>query len=437
MKQLTCEMCGSTNLLKQDGVFVCQDCGTKYSVEEAKKMMVEGTVEVTGTVKVDSSSKLKNLYEIARRSRDDNNTEKAAQYYDMILQEDPMSWEASFYTTYYSAMQTNIAGIRSAAIKVSNCIDTVLKLIKDNVPEEKEQLSAVLEVNIRVMSIASMLYNAAESHYNGIDIGIRSKYTQEYVDRLRATRDLMYNMGNQIEKIWGGNEAFGAIAATAWKDGVAKHKKLLQHLGMKEFNLKDIDSYSQKIGKYDPKYLEKHDEEVKKRDKEAGTARIKAIDGQIATLSKGEGTKVTGGQKFCGVLSILFALYKLYNISNIIRWSAGDEDFALSPIIWITPVLLIACGVILMIGMKGPEPWRKVAGGVAIVWSADGFLGLLRYPDLPNLIQNGIPDLVLLICGIYLIRQKYDPEKVAADKKKVEELEKEKAELEKKLAELG
>ena len=38
MKQLTCEMCGSTDLLKQDGVFVCQSCGCKYSVEEAKKM---------------------------------------------------------------------------------------------------------------------------------------------------------------------------------------------------------------------------------------------------------------------------------------------------------------------------------------------------------------------------------------------------------------
>ena len=52
MKRLTCEMCGSTDLIKQDGVFVCQTCGCKYSIEEAKKMMVEGTVEVTGTVKL-------------------------------------------------------------------------------------------------------------------------------------------------------------------------------------------------------------------------------------------------------------------------------------------------------------------------------------------------------------------------------------------------
>ena len=41
MKQLTCEMCGSTDLIKQDGVFVCQTCGCKYSIEEAKKMLIE------------------------------------------------------------------------------------------------------------------------------------------------------------------------------------------------------------------------------------------------------------------------------------------------------------------------------------------------------------------------------------------------------------
>ena len=43
MKQLTCEMCGSTDLVKQDGVFVCQTCGCKYSVEEAKKMIQESS----------------------------------------------------------------------------------------------------------------------------------------------------------------------------------------------------------------------------------------------------------------------------------------------------------------------------------------------------------------------------------------------------------
>ena len=106
LKALTCEMCGSTDLIKQNGVFVCQSCGTKYSLEEAKKMMIAGTVNVAGTVKVDMSEKLKNLYTIARRAKDEDNSENAAKYYDLILQEDPESWEASFYLIYYKAIET-------------------------------------------------------------------------------------------------------------------------------------------------------------------------------------------------------------------------------------------------------------------------------------------------------------------------------------------
>lgn len=428
MKQLTCEMCGSTDLLKQDGVFVCQTCGTKYSVEEAKKMM-GGVVEVTGTVRVDTTSKLSNLYEIARRSRDDNNTEKAAQYYDMILQEDPMSWEASFYTTYYSAMQTNIAGISGAAIKVSNCIDTVLKLIRDNVPDDG-QLAAVMEVCVRVTTIASLLYNAATGHYEGINSEIRSKYTQEYVDRLCRTRDLMYNMGNQIERIWGGSEQFGAIAVTAWKDGISKHKKILWHLADKVGNENVINSYAKKIGKYEPKYLENHD-------KEAIPARIRDIDLQINKLKRGR-NKASGVNKFIGIIAIIYGLFRMYSLSTFLMYA--DETVHLAPTAFILPVLLIACGVVLCIGMKGSEPWRKALGGAALVWGAYSIFNIVT-SNIPlylyNILNNYGPVLILLLTGVQLIKQKFDPDKAAANERQLENLENEKADLEKKLADMG
>ena len=60
MKQLKCEMCGSNELIKQEGVFVCQSCGCKYSVEEAKKMMIEGTVTVQGEVKINREDEYEN-----------------------------------------------------------------------------------------------------------------------------------------------------------------------------------------------------------------------------------------------------------------------------------------------------------------------------------------------------------------------------------------
>ena len=80
MKQLMCEMCGGTDLVKQDGVFVCQTCGTKYSVEEAKKMMIEGTVEVAGTVKVDNTASVANYLMMAKNAYEADNKKEAETY---------------------------------------------------------------------------------------------------------------------------------------------------------------------------------------------------------------------------------------------------------------------------------------------------------------------------------------------------------------------
>lgn len=79
MKQLVCEMCESSDLIKQEGAFVCQSCGIKYSVEEAKRMMIEGTVDVSGsTVKIDTSEELENLrtYTHATRQKQDEAAKK-------------------------------------------------------------------------------------------------------------------------------------------------------------------------------------------------------------------------------------------------------------------------------------------------------------------------------------------------------------------------
>lgn len=254
MNALKCEMCMSTDIVKQDGMYVCQSCGTKYSVEEAKKMMIEGTVDVSGTVKVDNSEELKNLYQIARRAKDDNNGENAAKYYDMILVKDPTSWEASFYLVYFKAMECKIAQIQSAAISVNNCINTVLTLIKDNVPDPEEQNKAYTEVSTRVMLISSMLFNGAKNHYDNIDYQIRDKYTQEFLNNAFASFRCVYCLGDTLDLLFGKEEAANNLSVAAWKQGINWHKTLIFRLVDKEGNKKEIESYAEKIKKYDSNY---------------------------------------------------------------------------------------------------------------------------------------------------------------------------------------
>ena len=38
MSIIKCEMCGSNRLIKSDGVYQCEFCGTKYTPEEAKNL---------------------------------------------------------------------------------------------------------------------------------------------------------------------------------------------------------------------------------------------------------------------------------------------------------------------------------------------------------------------------------------------------------------
>ena len=68
MNALVCELCGSHDVIKQDGYFVCQQCGTKYTVEEAKKII--GADKSDETVKIDRSSETEKLLVLARRARE-------------------------------------------------------------------------------------------------------------------------------------------------------------------------------------------------------------------------------------------------------------------------------------------------------------------------------------------------------------------------------
>ena len=196
MKQLKCELCGGTNLVKQDGMFVCQDCQTKYTVEEAKKMMLDsGDSEDPIAVEVDTSKELQNLYVLARRAREDGNSEKAEEYYNQILMKDASSWEAYFYTTYFQSMNCKIGEIKSAAIRICNCEDTTFNLIKDTISDKQEQKRIVDEVATRLIKISSMLFNSYKSYYDGISYTVRANFMQKYVNACYVSTEIVYNGG--------------------------------------------------------------------------------------------------------------------------------------------------------------------------------------------------------------------------------------------------
>ena len=149
MKQLICEMCGGTDLIKQDGVFVCQSCGTKYSVEEARKMMVEGTVEVVGTVKVDNSDMLSNYYSIAVNAYDAGNKAEAEVYCNKIIEIDPENYLAWLLKGKTAGWQSSLGNIR-----FNEAINCFVNSIKYAPQEEKNNIIEDSKKEIKNLAVA-------------------------------------------------------------------------------------------------------------------------------------------------------------------------------------------------------------------------------------------------------------------------------------------
>lgn len=163
MKALVCEMCGSQNLIKKDGVFVCEMCGTKYSVEDAKKMMVEGTV------KIDNSDELQRLYQAARIARSASDG-VALHHYERISVLDPESWEAMFYLVILKCKSIKNGEIESAANRIYNSLQTVFTLVA-NIENDDEKKEVVREIIGVLASTTSWLTNASYEFYKSTTKG--------------------------------------------------------------------------------------------------------------------------------------------------------------------------------------------------------------------------------------------------------------------------
>lgn len=144
MKAIVCEMCNGNNLLKENGVFVCQSCGTMYSVEEAKKLMVEisGNVDVSGsTVKIDNTSNIENYLTMAENALSSNNQAEAEQYSNKVIEIDPQNYRAWLIKGKAAGWQSTTANQRTD--ESINCFINAVKFAPVDRAKEIREKAAV------------------------------------------------------------------------------------------------------------------------------------------------------------------------------------------------------------------------------------------------------------------------------------------------------
>ena len=152
MKVVQCENCKSIDLVKRDGLWVCQSCGTQF----------ENDVELN-KVSIDYSEDLQRLYKAARMAKDLGNYDGAQHYYDEILGKNPDSWEAVFNTVYLRFMQCTIAEIDGNAMKMQKTLPTVIRLVHQEY-ESDAQDEALVQIEGDLLSL-NALFEGGSSYY--------------------------------------------------------------------------------------------------------------------------------------------------------------------------------------------------------------------------------------------------------------------------------
>ena len=164
MKRLKCELCGSNDIIKKDDFYVCESCGTKYTVEEAKKLLVD----ISGsTVNVANNPQEKNLEKLASDAYLSKNWKSAEDFANKTLAINDKNFEAWEIKALAVCMQ--LSPFESRMLESMNCLSNAF--LCKNKEEQKEYSNHLVKhfENIIGSEINARTRNFAKSG-NGVEL---------------------------------------------------------------------------------------------------------------------------------------------------------------------------------------------------------------------------------------------------------------------------
>lgn len=158
MKKIFCELCEGTEFTKDNGMFVCSGCGTKYTAEEARSLMreVEGDVPVsTGAPVVGApmgnpnQAQIDNILVLATTAYEAQNYAEAENYCNRAIELDAMCYKAWNLKGKAVGWQSKIDNLRIEEAAHSFC-----KAIDFGPEDEKEELKNQASEELKRLGLA-------------------------------------------------------------------------------------------------------------------------------------------------------------------------------------------------------------------------------------------------------------------------------------------
>ena len=174
MKKIVCELCEGTEFAKDGGMFICQGCGTKYTVEEARGMMVEVEGDAPAVTNSAPSfninqQQLDNILTLANSAYEADNKKEAESYCNRAIELDTNCYQAWFLKGKAVGWQSTIDNLRieEAAHSFCRAIDCAPEDEKETIKDDAVQ--ELKDLGIAIISLRKNRFsgNPVKEELNG------------------------------------------------------------------------------------------------------------------------------------------------------------------------------------------------------------------------------------------------------------------------------
>ena len=142
MKTLTCKMCGSTYLIKEDSMYLCQSCGTKYSIADIEGENIPKNIEIDPEILKQEAERQEELKRLRVLVKDDYSL------YERIQELDPEDWE-SYYRLKVPKTERLLSAYDLAETYLTwleNNLLNIFDLLKNRISSDYERQKCIKKV---------------------------------------------------------------------------------------------------------------------------------------------------------------------------------------------------------------------------------------------------------------------------------------------------
>ena len=189
---------------------------------------------------------------LARTAREEDNTEDAKRYYDMVRTDDPENGEAKFFFAFYSLYEGKNGEIPKRFSNLCGGLKSSIKLVKESDSDEAEKLSIISAIlgafvpetwaNNRYMNNKNHETKVGDSY---VTVFSNSQITSVCKERMATLKDI----GDYVASIYSSSPEGMKLAASAWKEYVSLAQKWYAYAPKG-----DAETYAAKIQAVDPSY---------------------------------------------------------------------------------------------------------------------------------------------------------------------------------------